>query len=258
MSSPNVQNKYPEWLKKEQNEGNIVFYDYSQFKNVKDIGKDPKTENLMLVLQYANGENLRQYLRSKWHEDIFEISLKKVIKIVKQITLGLMFLHKNNIIHCDLHPKNILINNDEFLIADFGLARKVNDSLVTSLATQHGLPAYVDPQCLEQPGKKRDEKSDVYSLEETVVEEFITNDNQKPIPILTRNGAYNLFPIGPTIQTLNEPSLRNPNQTSPDDTIESITQVQIRYEVEADNRQESLQINPDDVNALRSQRIDLF
>ncbi|CAG8754677.1 11648_t:CDS:2, partial [Gigaspora rosea] len=107
------------------NKGNITFYYYSQFNNVKDGGfglissadydgtkfalknlnikeatrefvselkqprvtevhpniiqfygitTDPKTENLILVLQYANGGNLRQHLRSKWHEGTFKAS----------------------------------------------------------------------------------------------------------------------------------------------------------------------------------------
>ncbi|RIB29154.1 kinase-like domain-containing protein [Gigaspora rosea] len=376
MSSSSAPKKYPEWLKQELNKGNITFYYYSQFNNVKDIGKggfglissadyngtkfalknlntkeatrefvnelkqlravevhpninqfygittDPKTENLMLVLQYANEGNLRQYLRSNWHDGTFKISLREIIKIAKQVTLGLIILHKNNIIHCDLHPKNILINNGNFLIADFGLARKANDSLVTSLVTPHGSAAYVDPQCYE-PGKERDEKSDVYSLgtifweltsgtasfegainslaicvqilkgyrhdtilgtphnfaeiykkcwdydpqkrpttnkiletldkisKEIKVEEFITNSDQRPIPILTRNGASNLFPVGLTVQTLNDPGLKNPKQTSPDDAIESNTQVITRYKV--NSHKESLKINLDDVDALKSQ-----
>ncbi|CAG8857034.1 35943_t:CDS:2, partial [Gigaspora margarita] len=43
--------------------------------------------------------------------------------------------------------------------------------------------------------------------EETVVEKFITNYNRKTIPILTKNGAATLFPIGPSVQMLNEPSI---------------------------------------------------
>ncbi|KAF0539814.1 kinase-like protein [Gigaspora margarita] len=125
---------------------------------------DPNTENLMLVLQFANEGNLRQYLQSKWQEGTFKISLNEIINIAKKITLALMRLHENAIIHCDLHPKNILINNGEFLIADFGLARKINDSVVSSIVTSHGAPAYIDPQCHINPAKKRDEKSDVYSL----------------------------------------------------------------------------------------------
>lgn len=205
------------------------------------------------------------------------------------------------------------------------MARKANDSLVTSLITPHGSPAYVDPQCYAQPG---DEKSDVYSLgiifweltsgtapfenainsiaicvqilqgyqydtilgtphnfaelykkcwdydpqkrpttnkifgtidkisEETVVEKFITNSNQKLIPILTRNSAPNLFPVVSTVQTLNEPSLKNPKQTSPDNAIEPKIQGLIRYEVE--NHQQSLKINLDDVDALKPRGLTYF
>ncbi|CAG8513780.1 19805_t:CDS:2 [Gigaspora rosea] len=39
MSSSSAPKKYPEWLKQELNKGNITFYYYSQFNNVKDIGK---------------------------------------------------------------------------------------------------------------------------------------------------------------------------------------------------------------------------
>ncbi|RIB22646.1 kinase-like domain-containing protein [Gigaspora rosea] len=106
-----------------------VIEDHPNINKFYGTTTDPKTGNLILVLQYANGGNLRQYLRSKWHEGTFKISLREIIKIAKQVTPG-----------------------------------KPNDSLVTSLATQHGLPAYVDPQCYAQPGKKPDKKSDVYSL----------------------------------------------------------------------------------------------
>ncbi|RIB22643.1 kinase-like domain-containing protein [Gigaspora rosea] len=312
MSSSSVQKKYSEWLEKEQYKdkggfGSISSADYNgkkvalktlntkeatrefvnklkQLRDIEDhpnINKfygtttDPKTGNLILVLQYANGGNIRQYLRSKWHEGTFKISLREIIKIAKQVTPGLMILHKNNIIHCDLHPKNILINNGDFLIADFGLSRKPNDSLVTSLATQHGLPAYVGPQCLAHPGKKRDEKSDVYSLgtifweltSGTASFESAINSLAICVQILqgyrydtiigtphnfaelykkcwdydpqkrpttnkiletldkiseeTMNGASNLFALTPTVQTLNEPGLKNLKQTSPDDAIES-------------------------------------
>ncbi|CAG8623207.1 12614_t:CDS:2, partial [Gigaspora rosea] len=254
MSSSSMQKKYPEWLEKEQNEGKIIYYHHSQFNNVKFIGKggfgsissadyngkkvalktlntkeatrefvnelkqlranedhpninklhgtttDPKTGNLILVLQYANGGNLRQYLRSKWHEGTFKISLREIIKIAKQVTLGLMHLHKNNIIHCDLTLDKI--------------------------------------------------------SEETMIKEFITNSDQKPIPILTRNIAPNLFALTPTVQTLNEPSLKNPKQTSPGDAIEPKIQVLIRYGVK--NHQQFLKINRDDVDAPKPRGLTYF
>ncbi|KAF0499953.1 kinase-like protein [Gigaspora margarita] len=128
------------------------------------ITRDPETNKLMLVLQFANGGNLRQYLERKWQDGIFGISLNEVIRISKQITNGLGHLHKNNIIHCDLHPKNILINDDKILIADFGLSRKIGDTYTSSTSITKGMPAYLDPHCCFQAGKKPDEKSDIYSL----------------------------------------------------------------------------------------------
>ncbi|CAG8606870.1 21568_t:CDS:1, partial [Gigaspora rosea] len=61
----------------------------------------PKTDDLMFVLQFANEGNLRQYLQSKWHDNIFKTSLNEIIEIAKQIALELMRLHESNIIHCD-------------------------------------------------------------------------------------------------------------------------------------------------------------
>ncbi|RIB25801.1 kinase-like domain-containing protein, partial [Gigaspora rosea] len=80
------------------------------------------------------------------------------------ITEGLGHLHKNGLIHCDLHSKNILRNDDKFLIADFGLSRKIDDTYNSSASMIKGVPAYLDPQCHCEPGKKPDEKSDIYSL----------------------------------------------------------------------------------------------
>ncbi|CAG8792860.1 3916_t:CDS:1, partial [Gigaspora rosea] len=56
--------------------------------------------------------------------------------------------------------------------------------------------------------------------------------------------------------TLNEPNLKNPKQTSPDDAIEQKTQGLIRHEVE--NHQQSLKINRDDVDALKPRGLAYF
>ncbi|CAG8752939.1 12519_t:CDS:2, partial [Racocetra fulgida] len=59
--------------------------------------------NYMIVLQYANGGSLRNYLKShKTREHIFRISCAEVILIAGQVILGLKYLHNNNIAHGDL------------------------------------------------------------------------------------------------------------------------------------------------------------
>ncbi|KAF0529558.1 kinase-like protein [Gigaspora margarita] len=113
-----------------------------------------------MVLQYANEGTLREYLKTNfiklhWFDKLF---------IAKEITLGLLFLHDNNIIHRDLHSKNILIHQRQPKIADFGLSKQINEMSMTSSSNFHGMPEYIDPKCFIVPNHKRDKKSDVYSF----------------------------------------------------------------------------------------------
>ncbi|CAG8632714.1 13312_t:CDS:2 [Cetraspora pellucida] len=126
--------------------------------------RDPLTGGFMLVLQFANGGTLREYLQNKHSNELFKIKWAELIRIAKEITDGLNYLHSKNIIHLDLHSKNILINNGKALIADFGISKNLDDITSSSTTTQ-GVVAYTDPQYLLN-GKefKRNKKSDVYSL----------------------------------------------------------------------------------------------
>ncbi|KAF0558407.1 kinase-like protein [Gigaspora margarita] len=118
--------------------------------------------NFMLVLEFADSGNLRDYLKKKHAKDIYRISWTELIKIAKEITLGLTYLHSKSIIHRDLHSNNILINNGRALISDFGISKQLNDTTASS-SVMMGVPAYIDPQYLKN-GHKLDMKSDIYSL----------------------------------------------------------------------------------------------
>ncbi|CAB4423416.1 unnamed protein product [Rhizophagus irregularis] len=69
-----------------------------------------------LVLEYANEGNLRDYLE----KNFTSLNWKNKIQMALDITCGLKFLHSKEMIHRDLHPKNILVNNGKLLIADSG------------------------------------------------------------------------------------------------------------------------------------------
>ncbi|CAG8657229.1 6618_t:CDS:2, partial [Dentiscutata heterogama] len=92
-------------------------------------------KNYMIVLQYANGRTLKNYLEDKIINNIFTISWTVLILITEQIIFGLQDLHENNIVHGDLNPKNIFVINDDYnrfnkvVLADFGSASKLDDSL---------------------------------------------------------------------------------------------------------------------------------
>ncbi|RIB22661.1 kinase-like domain-containing protein, partial [Gigaspora rosea] len=89
----------------------------------------------------------------------------ELIKIAKEITTGLKYLHDKKIIHRDLHSKNILINDGIAMIADFGIS-KLLDETSSSSSNVAGIAAYIEPQCIIQCEQKvkRDKKSDIYSL----------------------------------------------------------------------------------------------
>ncbi|KAF0550866.1 kinase-like protein [Gigaspora margarita] len=107
-----------------------------------------------MVLQLSNDGNLREYLKEKF--TILQWTDK--LRIAKEIALGILFLHSNDIIHRDLHSKNILIHDGKPKIADFGLSKHLKEQ--TSNSIIHGMLAYVEPK----QGHKRDKKSDIYSF----------------------------------------------------------------------------------------------
>ncbi|RIB26995.1 kinase-like domain-containing protein [Gigaspora rosea] len=111
-----------------------------------------------MVLQYADNGTLREYLRTNFSE----LQWIDKLHMAKEIALGLLYLHDNNIIHRDLHSKNILIHQRQPKITDFGLSKQINE--ISSNSNAHGMPAYVEPQCLVNDKYKRNMKSDVYSL----------------------------------------------------------------------------------------------
>ncbi|PKY25631.1 kinase-like protein, partial [Rhizophagus irregularis] len=80
------------------------------------------------------------------------------------ITNGLKFLHSKEIIHRDLHSKNILVNNGKLLIADFGLSKKLAEVTTSSMGNKMGMYEYIEPQCIKNIKYKKDKKSDIYSL----------------------------------------------------------------------------------------------
>ncbi|RIB02901.1 kinase-like domain-containing protein [Gigaspora rosea] len=111
-----------------------------------------------MVLLYADDGTLRDYLMLNFTK----LQWTDKLCMAKEIALGLLYLHENDIIHRDLHSKNILIHQRQPKITDFGLSKRINE--ITSNSNAFGMPAYVEPQCLVNDKYKRNMKSDVYSL----------------------------------------------------------------------------------------------
>ncbi|KAF0408045.1 kinase-like protein [Gigaspora margarita] len=110
-----------------------------------------------MVLEYANNGDLRCYL----HEHFSELDWLKKIRMAREISSGINCLHSANIVHRDLHDKNILVHDGSLKITDFGLAKSLEND---SSSIDFGIYAFSDPNYLENSKFKREKPSDIYSL----------------------------------------------------------------------------------------------
>ena len=89
----------------------------------------------------------------------------RVIKITNDICAGMESAHSASVIHRDLKPNNIMINDaDQLKIVDFGIAAasQSSDTKLTKTGLLVGTPTYMSPE--QVLGKEIDEKTDIYSL----------------------------------------------------------------------------------------------
>ena len=129
-----------------------------------DVGRE---EDLTyIVMQYIEGPSLQRLIA---HGEKF--SVPEVIKLMEQVCNGLDYAHQNGIVHRDIKPGNILLdNNKRAYICDFGVAR-VDTSTLTQSGTAVGTPSYMSPE--QVMGKKIDKRSDIFSIG-CILYEFLT------------------------------------------------------------------------------------
>ena len=85
------------------------------------------------------------------------------VNVAMQIAAALDMAHKNNIIHRDIKPHNIIITEDGVAkVTDFGIAKAVSNSTITAFGTTIGSVHYFSPE--HARGGFTDAKSDIYSL----------------------------------------------------------------------------------------------
>ncbi|CAG8786706.1 19436_t:CDS:2, partial [Cetraspora pellucida] len=120
------------------------------------ITQNPYTKEFMMVMEYMNKGNMRDYLRSNSN-----LNWSRRLKIVLEIATGLMNIHTNGLIHGDFHSKNLLFEDtsgDTAFIGDLGLCH-----LSSVVANEiFGVLPYMAPEVLRS--KLYTKAADIYSF----------------------------------------------------------------------------------------------
>ena len=123
---------------------------------VYDVGEEEG--NYYIVMEYIEGKTLKQLLQKRG-----ALTLTEVIDIMRQLTDGLSHAHEAYIIHRDIKPQNIMIEDNGLVkITDFGIAMALNSTQLTQTNSVMGSVHYLPPE--QANGKGSTVKSDIYSL----------------------------------------------------------------------------------------------
>jgi serine/threonine-protein kinase len=123
---------------------------------------------LWYTMPYVEGESLRERLRREGGP----LPLEEALRIAREVADGLDYAHRHGVIHRDIKPENILLAAGHALIADFGIARALEDTApqrpisldgsITQTGTVIGSPTYMSPE--QASGEALDGRVDLYAL----------------------------------------------------------------------------------------------
>jgi serine/threonine-protein kinase len=121
-----------------------------------------------IVFEYVHGQNLKD-LSARG-----PLEPREAIRLALQVAQALSFAHDRGLVHRDVKPQNVLLNDDgQAKVTDFGIARSLDVHGVTQTGTVLGTSDYIAPE--QARGQKVDPKTDIYSLG-AVLYELLTGE----------------------------------------------------------------------------------
>jgi len=115
-----------------------------------------------LAMEFIDGRALKSIIE-EYKEKYARISLPRCLRIIYSIGLALSYAHQRGVIHRDVKPGNIMVEDTgRVVLADFGLARLHHNQVETETGKVTGTPAYMSPE--QVLGQASHPRSDIYSL----------------------------------------------------------------------------------------------
>lgn len=151
--------------------------------SIYDVGVDGNL--YYIVMELIRGKTLKEIIL----EERGPLPWKWSVNVAIQIAAALETAHKNNIVHRDIKPHNIIITEDGIAkVTDFGIAKAVSNSTITAFGTTMGSVHYFSPE--HARGGFTDAKSDLYSLG-VVMYEMVTGkvpfDADTPVSVALKH-----------------------------------------------------------------------
>lgn len=157
--------------------------------NIYDVGSENNIN--YIVMEYVNGKTLKQIINEEKCLSPF-----KTINFASQIAKALDCAHKNNIIHRDIKPHNILVTDDGIIkVTDFGIAKTPNSVTITNTNKIMGSAHYFSPE--QARGGFVDSRTDIYSLGIVMYEMAVGRvpyDAESPVSVALKHIQEQVIP----------------------------------------------------------------
>lgn len=120
--------------------------------------------SLFLIMELLRGANLEACLDAA-KEQQKQLGLADLVPIIEPVVSTLETAHAAGILHRDLKPGNIFVQNDGSVrLLDFGFAKFLRMRTVTLAGHIAGSPSYIAPECWKETTESLDQRIDVYGL----------------------------------------------------------------------------------------------
>ncbi|MEL7645555.1 MAG: serine/threonine-protein kinase [Anaerolineaceae bacterium] len=117
------------------------------------------------LMDFIQGVTLRKLLK----EESKTFSLSKILSIMDPMCKALNYAHEQDVIHCDVKPENIIIDqNENVFLTDFGIAHTTETN--TDIIRSAGTPAYMAPEQIQK--SEITPQTDIYALGVILYEMF--------------------------------------------------------------------------------------